>query len=40
MTVAELMELAGSQERKDILAALEDELHRVIDAVSRIGAQQ
>lgn len=40
MTVAELMELAGSQERKDILKALEDELHRVIEAVSRVGVEQ
>ena len=40
MTVAELMELAGSQERKDILASLEDELRRVIEAVSRVGAEQ
>jgi hypothetical protein len=39
MTVAELMELAESQERKDILNALEDELRRVIEAVSRVGVE-
>jgi hypothetical protein len=39
MTVAELMELAGSQERRDILAALEDELRRVIDAITRVGVE-
>lgn len=38
MTVAELMELAASPERRGILQALDDELRRVIDAVSRVGA--
>ena len=40
MTVAELMELATSQERKDMLKALGEELHRVLDAVSRIGEER
>jgi hypothetical protein len=39
MTVAELMELAASQERKDMLQALGEELHRVLDAVSRVGEE-
>ena len=38
MTVTELMELAASPERRGILQALDDELRRVIDAVSRVGA--
>jgi hypothetical protein len=37
MTVSELMELAASPERKVILLSLQDELGRVIEAVSRFG---
>lgn len=37
MTVPELMELAGSPERRAILQALGDELRRILDAVSRVG---
>ena len=40
MTVAELMELATSQERKEMLKALGEELHRVLDAVSRVGEER
>jgi hypothetical protein len=36
MTVSELMELAASPERKAILESLQEELGRVIDAVSRL----
>ncbi|MCU1323839.1 MAG: hypothetical protein JWM43_3488 [Acidobacteriaceae bacterium] len=39
MTVSELMELAGSPERKAILQSLQEELGRVIDAVSRLGEE-
>lgn len=37
MTVAELMELSGSPERKVIFGALKDELARILDAVERVG---
>lgn len=37
MTVAELIELSGSQERKAIFGALKDELARILDAVARVG---
>ena len=39
MTVSELMELASSTERKAILQSLQEELDRVIDAVSRLGEE-
>ena len=37
MTVAELMELSGSPERKAIFGALKEELARILDAVQRVG---
>ena len=39
MNVAELVELAGSQERKDILHGLRDEVSRILDAVQRLGEE-
>jgi hypothetical protein len=37
MTVTELMELSGSQERRDIFSNLKDELSRVLEAVERVN---
>ncbi len=37
MTVTELVELAGSPERKDILHTLREELSRILEAVQRLG---
>lgn len=37
MTVTELMELSGSQERMDIFSNLKDELSRVLEAVERVN---
>jgi hypothetical protein len=39
MTVTELVELAASPERKEILIALQDELTRVLQAVERLGVE-
>jgi len=37
MTVAELVQLRGSEERKDILKSLREELSSVLDAMERLG---
>jgi hypothetical protein len=37
MTVTELIELSGSQERKDIFSNLKDGLSRVLEAVERVN---
>jgi hypothetical protein len=39
MTVTELVELAASPERKDILHALQDELSRILEAAQRLDAE-
>jgi hypothetical protein len=39
MTVTELMELSGSEERKAIVVGLQQEIAHILDAVSRIGVE-
>lgn len=39
MNVTELVQLAGSDERKDILNGLRDEVSRILDAVQRLGEE-
>ena len=40
MTVTELVELAASSERKDILTALQDELSRILEAAQRLEGEE
>jgi hypothetical protein len=39
MTVTELVQLSGSEERKDILKSLREELSSVLDAMERLGEE-
>jgi hypothetical protein len=40
MTITELVELAASSERKDILTALQDELSRILEAAHRLEGEE